>query len=171
MSLRKKVMLIGEIGVGKTSMIRRLVLGKFEGTYKGTLSFDLYTFKVEGAGTTGDQEVPLVIWDSDGDLGTNVFRHPNMQGTSAALILGDATRPETFQSMAALAHGFREHFPGRHATLVLNKTDLIQGEVPVPTDLQPLADMGVPIIRTSALTGDNVTAAFRDAGTAMLRRE
>jgi GTPase SAR1 family protein len=171
MSARRKIMLIGDIGVGKTSMIRRLVLGKFEGTYRGTLSFDLYTFEVSGAGPKGDQDVPLVIWDSDGDLGADVFRHPNMQGTSGALILGDVTRPETFASMAVLARGFRANFPGRHATLVLNKTDLVEGEVPVPNDLVPLVDMGVPLIRASALSGENVIVAFRDAATAILRRD
>ncbi len=171
MTVRKKIMLIGQIGVGKTSSIRRLVLGKFDGVYKGTLSFDLYTYTVTGAGPNGDQDVPLVIWDSDGDLGANVFRHPNMHGTSAALILGDVTRPDTFTAMANLARGFREHFPGRYAALVLNKIDLIEGEVPVPTELQPLVDTGMPVIKTSARNGDNVDRAFRGAATSILRRE
>jgi small GTP-binding protein len=171
-SARKKIMLLGDIGVGKTSLIRRLVLNKFEGTYKGTLGFDLYTFKVDSAGAAGDQSVPLVIWDTDGNVGVNILRHDvYMQGTSAALLVGDATRPETHATMAELATAFLERFPGRPFAFVLNKSDLIEGDPVVPAALQKHVDMGLPIVHTSAKSGDNVVAAFRTAATAILRRD
>ncbi len=171
MSARKKIMLLGEIGVGKTSLIRRLVLDKFEGTYRGTFGFDLYTFTVTGAGPNRDQSQPIVLWDTDGNVGVNIFKHDIFtQGTSAALIVGDLTRPETFAIMLELASGFKAHMPGRHAAFVLNKADIAEemGAVEIP---QKLIDTHLPIIKTSAKTGANVKEAFTDAVTAILRRE
>jgi small GTP-binding protein len=171
MSARKKIMLLGDIGVGKTSLIRRLVLDKFEGTYKGTLGFDLYTFTVDQAGPTGADRVPLVIWDTDGNVGVNILRHDvYMQGTSAALLVADATRPETHAVIAELASAFAENFPGRPFAFVINKTDLLEGEPVTPAPLQKYVERGHPLINTSAKTGDNVTAAFRLAASAILRR-
>jgi small GTP-binding protein len=170
MSAQKKIMLLGEIGVGKTSLIRRLLLDRFEGTYKGTLGFDLYTYRIDGVGANGDQTLPLVIWDTDGNVGTNIFRHQiYMEGTSAALIVGDLSRPETFSAMVELANGFSSEYPGRHLAFVLNKADLVEGgraEMPAA-----LGEFAAPIITTSAKTGDNVTNAFKAAANAILRRE
>lgn len=167
----RKIMLLGEIGVGKTSLIRRLVLGKFEGTYKGTLGFDLYTFKLGGVGPDGDDTMPLVLWDTDGNVGANIFRHDiYMQGTSAALIIGDLTRPETIDTMLELERGFTTQYPGRHVAFVLNKADLVQ-EPQRTTVPQRLADTGLSVMITSAKTGDNVENAFRTAANAIIRRD
>jgi Ras-related protein Rab-5C len=170
MSGQKKIMLLGEIGVGKTSLIRRLLLDRFEGTYKGTLGFDLYTYRIDGVGADGRQTLPLVIWDTDGNVGTNIFRHQiYMEGTSAALIVGDLSRPETFSAMVDLANGFATEYPGRHLSFVLNKADLVEaGHAETPP---ALAAIEAPVITTSAKTGDNVTHAFRAAANAILRRE
>jgi small GTP-binding protein len=170
MSGPKKIMLLGEIGVGKTSLIRRLLLDRFEGTYKGTLGFDLYTYRIEGVGPRADQTLPLVIWDTDGNVRTNIFRHQiYMEGTSAALIVGDLSRPETFAAMADLADGFTTEYPGRHMAFVLNKADLVEaGRAELPPRLSTFA---APVVTTSAKTGDNVSNAFRAAADAILRRE
>ena len=45
--IQRKLMLLGEIGVGKTSTIRRLVFDKFETNYKATVGTDIYTVDVE----------------------------------------------------------------------------------------------------------------------------
>lgn len=166
----RKMMLLGEIGVGKTSLIRRLVLDRFEGTYKGTLGFDLYTFKLAGVGVNGQEVMPLVLWDTDGNVGTNIFRHDiYMQGTSAALIVGDVTRPETIDAMIALEKGFSTQYPGRHVAFLLNKSDLA-GEAERGVVPGRLAETGLPVVLTSAKTGDNVESAFKAAANAVIRR-
>ncbi len=42
----RKVMLLGEIGVGKSSLARRLVFDKFEFDYKPTIGVDIYRYDV-----------------------------------------------------------------------------------------------------------------------------
>lgn len=170
MNQRRKIMLLGDIGVGKTSIIRRFVLGRFEGTYRGTIGFDLFTFEIPGVGAASGEGLPVVIWDTDGNAGLNILRQDTyMRGTSAVFIVGDWSRPETHAQMLEIASGYRRDFTGRPLLLVLNKSDLVDGQRATPKVLEPLLAEGVPLISTSALTGDAIVPAFQEAGRAILR--
>ena len=172
MDSQKKIMLLGDIGVGKTSLIRRLVLDRFDGDYKSTFGFNLYTYTLGGLGPDGSRSLRLVLWDTDGNLGVNILRHKDVvAGSEAALVVGDPTRPETHAIMAGIATAFRKEYPGRHLVLVLNKSDLVEGAPQIPPALEPLVAAGVPLVRTSAKTADNVETCFRDLATTILRRE
>lgn len=160
MSQSYKIMMLGEIGVGKTSIVRRLVLGKFDANYKATLGVDIYTYTLD-SDDFAEIPVELVIWDIDGDIGENIFGHVYIQGASGALVVGDATRPSTHHSMVNVGHQFQQYLPGRPLMLVLNKMDL----VPDPDTLDPafLERMGkAPLETTSAKTGENVARAFHN---------
>jgi small GTP-binding protein len=171
MTQRRKIMLLGDIGVGKTSIIRRFVLGRFEGTYRGTIGFDLFTFEVPDVGSATGEGLPVVIWDTDGNAGLNILRQDTyMRGTSAVLVVGDWSRPETHVVMVDIATSFRSAFPARPMLLVLNKADLVEGAPATPKILEPLIDDGVPFISASALTGDAIVTAFQEAGRAIVRR-
>lgn len=169
-------MLLGEIGVGKSSIVRRLVLDTFDFDYKPTLGVDIYRYDVP---TTADATNPsdpalrpfsLIIWDTDGNMGPAIFKHIYMKEASAALILGDVTRADTLDTMTNLATGFRDAFPGRHMSLIANKVDLLDdGEGFAPPDR--LTTLGVPLLQTSAKTGHHVAKAFNDAAAAIRRRE
>jgi GTPase SAR1 family protein len=166
--ISKKIMLLGEMGVGKTSLVRRYVMNEFSRDYKPTMGVDIYRRKITGLGEGGTQAVELVIWDIDGNFGQSIFKHVYSRGSSAALIVGDLTRAQTIDSMAELAQAFQENLPGRHFSLILNKSDACRMEdVSLPPSLSRYA---APLV-TSALDGSNVEAAFRQAAEAIYRRE
>ena len=166
----RKLMLLGEIGVGKTSLIRRLVEGRFETEYKSTFGVELYRVPISRAGPNGDQAIELVVWDTDGNFGQSIFRHVYVKGASAALIIGDLKRRATLDSMVTLAESFQEALPGRHFSFIANKADLIAdgGAAELPARLQ---DARQPVLLTSAKTGTNVEDTFIQAATAILRRD
>lgn len=163
----RKVMLLGEIGVGKSSLARRLVFDKFEFDYKPTIGVDIYRYDVPASATR--PATSLIIWDTDGNFGDAIFRHIYMKEAAAACIVADLSRPQTLDTMAKLATGFADNFPGRHTTLIVNKTDLVPGAelAPLPPAIiQTLA----PLIRTSAKTGSNVVRAFTETADVIARR-
>jgi Ras-related protein Rab-5C len=168
--ISRKVLLLGEIGVGKTSLIRRFVRGQFETEYKSTFGVELYRVPITKAGPDGDQAIELIVWDTDGNFGQSIFRHVYIKGASAALIIGDVRRSGTLESMVSLAEGFNDALPGRHFSLIANKVDLLaDGESPeLPAKLHELR---LPIFLTSAKTGANVEDTFVQAATSILRRE
>lgn len=167
--ISKKLMLLGEMGVGKTSLVRRFVMNEFTRDYRPTMGVDIYRHKVDNVGENKDQVVELVIWDIDGNFGQSIFRHVYSRGASGALIIGDMTRSQTIESMVGLSEGFEENLPGRHYSMILNKSDACRmQDVVLPDALAKRSPL--PMI-TSALDGTNVELAFRAAAEAIYRRE
>lgn len=164
--IARKVMMLGEIGVGKSSLVKRLVFDRFDTDYKPTLGVDIYRYEVPA--TQDHAAITLIIWDTDGNFGDAMFRHVYMKEASAALIIGDVTRRSTLDTVLRLSKGFREHFPGRYQALIVNKLDLVEGEPLNLPDALSASRKGV--FHTSALTGDNVQLAFHEAAAAILRR-
>ena len=162
--ISRKVMLLGEIGVGKSSLARRLVFDKFEFDYKPTIGVDVYRYAVPDSPTR--PQMTLIVWDTDGNFGEAIFRHVYMKEAAAALIIGDLSRPPTLDSMARLGAGFSEMFPGRHIGYVVNKTDLVTDPEAMPLPAE-LTRPGNFLIRTSAKTGAHVADAFNDAASSI----
>ena len=120
--LTAKVMLLGDMGVGKTSILYRLVYNRFEGQYKSTLGVEILSHDVAPA--DGSEPTRLVLWDTDGDFGTQIFDTVYVTGASAAIIVADVTRPQTVTRMVELVHGFEARFPGRGADRELLSDDV-----------------------------------------------
>lgn len=168
MTVHRKIMLLGNVGVGKTSIAKRLVFRTFgSGNYKGTVGSDVYQYIVEPS----PLDVPFVfsIWDTDGNYGETLFQSVYIRGAQAALIVGDLKRPKTLSSMVELARAFEANLPGRYACCVLNKADLL-GEGEAPEIPEELTASGLPYIITSAATGDNIARTFHDAAATIARR-
>jgi len=165
--IARKIMLLGEIGVGKSSIAKRLAFDRFEFDYKPTVAVDVYHYDVPDE--PGRPGMRLVIWDTDGNFGDAMFRHVYMKQAAAAMIVGDISRPNTLDAMARLGQGFVDAFPGRYFCYLINKQDLARDEQPVHLPVA-LTMPGVNLSRTSALTGANVKDAFRDAAHAIHRR-
>ena len=89
--LTRKIMLLGEIGVGKTSIARRLSFDVFDEDYKATIGSDIYVYEVEPA----PDGVPFkfVVWDTDGKFGNVIFKSVYIKEAQAAIIVGDVSRP------------------------------------------------------------------------------
>ena len=102
MSASAKVMLLGDIGVGKSSLARRLVFDRFEADYKSTIGVDILTHDLALAGGP----LRLILWDTDGDFGAGIFESVYLSGASGAVIVADASRPATLVKMANLARGW-----------------------------------------------------------------
>jgi small GTP-binding protein len=164
----KKVMILGAVGVGKTSLSHRLAFNKFHGDYKATIGVDVYNTTVEIEGDAAGATMPFVLWDTDGDFGMSIFANTYLHGASAAVVVADATRPATIPYLQRLVLGFKDALPGRPCVAVLNKVDLLAA-APSMT----LEDYGSPefAVSASALTGHGVRSAFAKLAATILRRD
>lgn len=170
-----KVIVLGEIAVGKTSLVRRLKLGRFEADYRATVGVDIYQFEIEPGGdpdgSNGGEKadpVSLMIWDIEGDMAESVLQHYYSFGADAALIVSDATRPETEATAEVLGSEFVECFPGRPFIQAVNKIDLVP-EARSGT-YETLGRHAERVMLTSALTGEMVGEAFGAVATVLERR-
>lgn len=168
-----KVMLLGEIGVGKSSLARRLVFDKFSREYKPTIGVEVYRYDI--ASTVLGEASSLILWDTDGNFGDAIFRHVYIKQAAAAVIVADQSRPDTIDSMLRLARGFAEVLPGRAIHFVLNKDDLVDDTIAASVEghlsaTQIPQDSPIPLIKTSAMSGSHVEQAFIATAKAILRR-
>ena len=162
-----KILMLGSMGVGKTSIARRLALGVFGGEYKSTIGVEVLTYDIKNG--PGGVPFKFLIWDTDGGYGTAILDTVYMQGAQAALLIGDVSRPSTLTDLSDLAGRFDERLPGRYSAVVLNKIDLLSGddEIALPSALVTAHRKAV---RTSAKTGEGVEAAFAEAAETIVRR-
>lgn len=163
-----KIMLLGEMGVGKTSIARRLAFGTFSGEYKSTIGVEILTYEIKDG--PGGVPFQFLIWDTDGSFGDAIFETVYLSNAQAALFVADVSRPSTITSVAHLADMFDGRLPGRYSATLLNKDDLIEGPDAVPELPPELSAHARPIVRTSAKTGSGIVETFHDAAETIVRR-
>lgn len=166
---QKKVMLLGDIGVGKSSIARRLIFDRFETDYKTTIGVDLFSYDVPRDEEGTDTELRLSLWDTDGDFGQSIFQTVYVRGASGAVVVADVTRPLSIDKMEQLTMAFLQAFPGRSVVTVINKSDLATTEILVELRKR-FADLGDGFFVTSALNGSGILDAFRAISQTILRR-
>ncbi|MBS0222485.1 MAG: hypothetical protein JSR91_17285 [Proteobacteria bacterium] len=166
--LTAKVMLLGDMGVGKTSILYRLVHDRFDGQYKTTLGVEVLSYDVPIDAVGGGEPTRLVLWDTDGDFGTRIFETVYIMGASAAIIVSDVTRPQTVPRMVEFARGFEARFPGRPYKALVNKIDLAKsvGSVGPIGELTPSN-----VNYVSAKTGDGIAESFAELAETIRRRQ
>ena len=165
----RKILLLGEMGVGKTSIVRRLKFNAFDTNYKSTIGQDFYFYDVEPAPCAGGFK--FLIVDTDGKFDDAVFRDSHVRGAEAAIVVGDLTRRATLEAQIELVDKFSAAVPGRYIGCVLNKHDLVD-EIPDDAKYIPekLRDGTYPMIETSAKTGLNVKRTFDEAASLIAKR-
>ncbi|WP_246249055.1 Rab family GTPase [Chelativorans alearense] len=158
-------MLLGDMGVGKTSVMYRLVHDRFDGEYMTTLGVEILSYDVPA---DGGEPTRLVLWDTDGDFGTRIFETVYVAGASAAIIVSDITRPQTVTHMVELARSFESRFPGRPYRALVNKIDLAESG---GSDGQ-IGDLAPSTVNfVSAKTGTGLAETFAELAETIRRRQ
>ncbi len=161
----RKVCLLGDGGVGKTSLVRRYVEDVFSDSY--IISFGTKVSKK--VIDLGEVELTLMIWDILGQKGDDPLHAAYYRGANGALLVGDLTRPETMRHVVRWKEDFLKVCPGAVFVAASNKSDL-EGAMPAH-DLQEIVDaLGVELRRTSARTGEGVEELFMALGKGIMER-
>jgi len=156
--IKKKICMLGNPGVGKTSLVRQFVYSAFSDKYLATLGVKIDQKTV----TVGQQEVNLLLWDLEGLTDLRALQTAYLRGAAGYLLVADGTRVATLETIARLQQQIEELLGKMPFALALNKKDLA-GEWPTAEErLSELAHNGWRIFRTSAKTGENVEQAFMD---------
>lgn len=165
----KKICVIGQFAVGKTSLVRRYVLNEFSHDYQATLGVNIYKYSDTVDGPSGKETVlNQIIWDIEGGDTNPEKTGTYIQGAAGALIVGDITRAETIAAMAEHARLFQSLRPGRPFAFALNKIDLLDEPPPQETDDSLTKEFGADVVRTSAAEGTAVPELFRRLGSRIL---
>jgi len=155
-----KILLLGDGGVGKTSLLRRYIDNTFEPDYKSTIGVQFMTNVVETEETT----TKLVIWDVAGQSKFTSYRHLYYKDAEGIILIYDMTRPKTFENLPIwIEDALRHTAKNTKIALLGNKADLI-GKRVVSTEHGEKFSKSHPNIilfnECSAKTGENVNNAY-----------
>ncbi|KAF9165744.1 hypothetical protein DFQ27_000389 [Actinomortierella ambigua] len=179
MASRKKVLLkviiLGESGVGKTSLMNQYVNKKFSNQYKATIGADFLTKEV----MVDDRLVTMQIWDTAGQerfqsLGVAFYR-----GADCCVLVYDVNNAKSFETLDSWRDEFLiqasprgpENFP---FVVIGNKIDMEESKRMI-SQKRAMAwcqsKGNIPYFETSAKEAINVEQAFQTIAKNALQQE
>ncbi len=164
-----KIVLGGEGGVGKTSLVHTFVEGTFDTDYKSTIGTSI--MKKELAIRGSDAKVRFIIWDLAGQDQFKRVRQTYYQNAEAGIIVYDVTRKESFQTLEKWVTETRQGSgkPDIKLIIIGNKIDLPNRQVSYEEGVALGKKLGISYIECSAKTGDMVNDAFEMLALALVK--
>ncbi len=164
-----KIVVSGDSGVGKTSLLVQFAKKRFIADYKPTLGVDIfkYSYPVE------DDTLDLVAWDVSGEGLFQKFRKTYYPGAEAILILYDITNPESFRNVSEWVSEIKR-FAKEDVVCVLvsNKIDLEnQRRVSNKQGKKLAKELNYLFFETSAKTGQNIDELFLHIGKLIIEKK
>jgi small GTP-binding protein len=157
-----KVCLLGEVSVGKTSLIRRFVDRSFSESYLSSVgvSISRNLIHVPASPEHYEGEVQLILWDLQGgnDYGATAVAY--LRGARAAVVVGDLTRNVTLEALGEHIERFLNVNPEASVIVALNKADLRRDPTPM-LEIDPAHRRAIlKTLSTSAKTAEGVDDLF-----------
>ncbi|MFX1343803.1 MAG: Rab family GTPase [Promethearchaeota archaeon] len=153
-----KICLLGEAGVGKTSLVYRFIENKFRENYKQTLGVNLLKKDVNIDEYGG---VSAQIWDLGGQESFKSLRKLYLEGANGGLVIFDLTDRKSFDKLSEWIESFKNARGEQPLLLIGNKSDL-KNRIKIKDDEaeQFANNNNMELNITSAKTGQNVETAF-----------
>jgi len=155
-----KLTILGQWGVGKTSMVNTFVGKDFPSMYIPTIGSNIARkeYKLK------DNHIRLNIWDIGGQRSFNPLNPVFFSNLDSALLLFDLNNPkESLQEIIeTYLKNLVKHSPECTMYLVGNKSDLLKPEDSeiLLNNIRKYQIQGFPIIFVSAKTQDNIVELF-----------
>ncbi|KAG5449871.1 Ras- protein Rab-18A [Clonorchis sinensis] len=153
-----KLIVLGDSGVGKSSLIRRFVEDHFQPEEPATIGFDFkpFTLMIDG------ELIQFNIWDTAGAERYSGYLTPSFyRGANGAFYVYDITSKKSLNSV----HYWIEQTEQFTHTSVMkmligNKVDLVDRDVSKRDGSEFARQSGMMFLETSAKTSENVRDAF-----------
>ncbi|KPP74845.1 ras-related protein Rab-43-like [Scleropages formosus] len=164
-----KIVLVGDVGVGKTCVVQRFKTGIFIERQGNTIGVDFTMKTVDIHG----KRVKLQIWDTAGQERFRTITQSYYRSSNGAIIAYDITKRSSFASVPKWMEDVKKYGGSSIVPLLIgNKSDLSEMRQVPFEEAQKLADEleFVNAIETSAKDSSNVEEAFNKMAAELILR-
>jgi small GTP-binding protein len=172
-----KLSVLGDASVGKTSLIRHFCDGYFKESYLATLGVSFLRKEIiTKTGSGKNERVILQIWDLGGQALFTGLRQNYIKGSQGALVLFDITHKPSLVHVESWVDEFyaaipKEKWSNTPVVVVGNKIDLEFDErIKQQSENLVVNKLNLPLIFTSAKTGENMKDTFKNISKLMIKR-
>lgn len=167
--LFRKICVLGDPAVGKTSLIRRYVIDIFDDKY--IPSVGMKVTKKQISLYDDSLSLTMMIWDILGSK-TSRFDSIYYKGVEGAIIVCDVTREKTLDNISNWISGLYEVTGEVPLVFLANKIDLKSGSNTLKEQMKFFSrSFNTEYYFTSAKTGENVEDAFQDLAENMVSKK
>lgn len=162
-----KVVFVGAINVGKSSLVARFVKNEYQEYLAPTTgaAFSRATVNLpQGA-------VKLQLWDTAGQEKYKALVRIYYRGAAAAIVTFDVSNKESFEYAKTWVQDLRMEDSSMVVVLAANKSDLEDPRAFMKEAHEYATQQSLPIFETSAKTGNNVKELFDDLADKVVRRD
>ena len=152
---RHKIIFVGDAGVGKTSIINRIVDNPFSETYEMSIGVDFMSKNIRYHG----QNIKLQIWDSAGQEKYKGLIPSYVRNSSIVFVVYDISSKTSFKNVTSWIN-FIKSIENTRIILCGNKIDLTTREVQTSEGEQFAQKEGIPFFEVCAKTNQNIKLMF-----------
>lgn len=150
---KKKVCMVGDFAVGKTSLTQKFVNNAFSEKYLTTVGVKIDTVELD--------DDKLVVWDIAGRDTLSPLNANYLVGSSGYVLVADGTRPHTLSSLESLKATVEARIGDVPFVVALNKKDDLAWSL-TDAEIDVCRKKGWHLFVTSAKTGENVPELFQE---------
>ena len=168
MKTKNKIVLLGDSGVGKTSLVRRWLTNSFNENQTPTIgtAFIKTTFTFRG------QENDVQVWDTAGEEKYRSMAPIYVQGAFAAVLVYDRTCKSTLDNIKIWLQQIKSIDKQIPYILCGNKSDMVdECEVDLEEGIAFAESINTHHFATSAVSGINVSEVFEEILTIAFKKK
>ncbi|XP_073280110.1 ras-related protein RABF2a [Primulina huaijiensis] len=157
-NINAKLVLLGDVGAGKSSLVLRFVKGQFIEFQESTIGAAFFSQTV----AANEATVKFEIWDTAGQERYHSLAPMYYRGAAAAIIVYDITNQTSFDRAKKWVQELRaQGNPNMIMALAGNKSDMLDARKVAAEEAQTYAqENGLFFMETSAKTANNVNDLF-----------
>ena len=152
-----KLLVLGDLSVGKTSFIYRFTEDKFDSKIIATTGLDLKTADI----ILDSKKIRVQIWDTAGQEKFNSITKNLILRVQGIILLFDLTNKESFDNLSSWIKIIREHCGNKMQILIVgNKNDLEEQKQVDEEEIKKFAKrVRIKFKKVSCKNGENIKEA------------
>ena len=154
-----KIILVGDSGVGKTSILKKFINNEFNEDIKCTINIDFFSKSIK---IDKNLYTNLKIYDTAGLEKYRALIKNYYQGTDGIILVFDLTNENSFNKLKSWINEVSDNTEKAQIILVGNKADLIERKIDEETAENFAKQRDIKYIETSAKEGTNILLLFEE---------